>query len=549
MNILDKLHFYFKIHKNVLLEGQHGVGKTSLVREVFENNGLVIGQNALIFSAATMDPWTDLIGIPYPVKGENDTEVRYLKPSHIDENIIEAIFFDEYNRSHKKIRNAVMELIQFKSINGRKFPNLKVVWAAINPDDHEVHTYDVEPLDPAQKDRFHIHLKINNDLCREFFTKKFGSAWTESAFDWWNNLPEKTKDNISPRRLEYALDIYSEDGDVSDVLPESCLPKKLAQALSQGSPKQKFLKTLESDNPKQLHDFLSDFSNINSIVSILESEEKIAVKCLRHIPKEALVNIISRSYKFRKIIETQLLNLVNKSSTLTPNDGLLEKPITEEEKIALRIICDMAKVDGDKTLSGWAKQVRRSIIPGVSIIDEDELSVKDTIIAVKDRYSISKEYNNKYHESCYASKYETDDIKKFNSMKSLIKNGTTVDRTFFIAELANNKKDKNTDWKPYFDLTEEYLKRSQKKTIQAVNNKKNLDSIVSWALQQMFFDSHLYTGVAGKENNEESRKDKIVSTLIHNYPQTFLKFIAPMIEESKKYSIFQLSTKALIYGS
>jgi hypothetical protein len=182
-----------------------------------------------------------------------------------------------------------MELIQFKSINGRKFPNLKVVWAAINPDDHEVHTYDVEPLDPAQKDRFHVHIKMNNDLCRDFFIKKFGVAWTESAFDWWNNLPEKTKDNISPRRLEYALDIYTEDGDISDVLPEACLPKKLTQALSHGSPKQKFLKILESEDTKLLENFLNDFSNINSVITIMESEERIALKCLKYIPKEALV--------------------------------------------------------------------------------------------------------------------------------------------------------------------------------------------------------------------------------------------------------------------
>jgi MoxR-like ATPase len=127
MNILNKLHFYFKNQKNVLLSGPHGVGKTSIVKEVFESNGLIMGQDCLIFSAATMDPWTDLIGIPYPVKSNDETEVKYLKPSHIDESRIQAIFFDEYNRSHKKIRNAVMELIQFKSINGRKFENLKVV--------------------------------------------------------------------------------------------------------------------------------------------------------------------------------------------------------------------------------------------------------------------------------------------------------------------------------------------------------------------------------------------------------------------------------------
>ena len=75
----NKLDFWLKKNKNVLLIGNHGVGKTSIVMDGFERNG---------------------------------------------------IFMDEYNRTNPKVRNALMELIQFKSINGRKFPNLKVVWAA-----------------------------------------------------------------------------------------------------------------------------------------------------------------------------------------------------------------------------------------------------------------------------------------------------------------------------------------------------------------------------------------------------------------------------------
>lgn len=540
MNTLNKLQFYFKNKKNVLLSGPHGVGKTSIVKEVFESNGLVMGQDCLIFSAATMDPWTDLIGIPYPVKSNNETEVKYLKPSHIDESKIQAIFFDEYNRSHKKIRNAVMELIQFKSINGRKFENLKVVWAAINPDDHESHTYDVEPLDPAQKDRFHIHIKIENELSREFFIKKFGSTWTDSAFDWWSNLPEKIKEHVSPRRLEYALEIYSIDGDVKDVLPESSLPSKLAQALSQGSPKQKFIKIIDSNNGKHLKEFLKDFSNVHSIMDILENNEDVAKKCMPHIPAEAMVNLVSRSYKIRKFIENRISEIKQ-----IPNEEIYK--ITEEQKMAIKIVADMAKVESDKTLSNWAKGIRKSIMPGSSIIDEETLTAKETFQAAKERYKIKDSFykgdisqfmNNK-------KSYKEYDKKHYSNWKNSIKTGNTYERASAIADLAKENKFDDTDWRPYLDCVEEYVKRSQKKTINNSANKSNVESITSWAIEKMIFDQNL--------NNSSyeihDRESQVFHELVNRYPNVFVKIIADDIENNHSFGQIEFTQKAKMYAS
>jgi hypothetical protein len=531
MNILNKLNFYFNINKNVLLIGPHGVGKTSLVKNVFESNGLKVGDSALIFSASTMDPWTDLIGIPYPIKNSSDTEVKYLKPSHINEEKVQAIFFDEFNRSHKKIRNAVMELIQFKSINGRPFPNLKVVWAAINPEDDETNTYDVEPLDPAQKDRFHIQITVENSLNREFFLNKFGIVWTESAFDWWNTLPDKIKQLVSPRRLEYALEVYSQDGDLSDVLPEACLPKKLAQALSQGSPKQKFLKIIESNNDKQLKEFLKDFSNISSVSSIIETDDNIAKKCLHNMPKEALVGMISRSFKFRKIIESQV-------SKLNENTGT--EDITEDQKTAIKIISEMAKVDSDKSLSIWAKKIRESIIPGSKLLDEDSITAKDAVLASKERYKITDKYENKK----YTGKYKEYDKNLVNHWKKLIKNGNTYDRASVISDAAKLNKTEEDHWAPYLDIAEEYVKRSQEKTINLEQNKKNISDIVDWALKQMAKDP----SIIHKDYDKEDLQGNIMYELIHKYPSVFIKFIAPNIEKNKSFSILELTPKALKYA-
>ncbi len=193
---------------NVLLEGSHGVGKTEMVKQVFDKLGWVWKY----FSASTIDPWVDLVGVPK----EKDGVLELIRPATLDFDNLEAIFLDEYNRAPKKVRNAVMELIQFGSINGKKFPKLKVVFAAINPDDDDDLTYDVEKLDPAQIDRFPIHLPVPNKPCAYFFKEKHASSGA-LAVKWWMSQTDEVKKLISPRRLEQGLQVFLAKGDVQYV--------------------------------------------------------------------------------------------------------------------------------------------------------------------------------------------------------------------------------------------------------------------------------------------------------------------------------------------
>ena len=55
-----KPDFYIENCWNVLFIGRHGVGKTSIVKEAFAGNGL----SYRYYSASTMDPWVDLVGVP-----------------------------------------------------------------------------------------------------------------------------------------------------------------------------------------------------------------------------------------------------------------------------------------------------------------------------------------------------------------------------------------------------------------------------------------------------------------------------------------------------
>lgn len=189
---------------NVLLVGGHGVGKTAMVMEVFDDLGWVWKY----FSASTIDPWVDLVGVPK----EHNGVLELVRPATLDFENVEAIFLDEYNRAPKKVRNAVMELIQFKSINGKKFPKLKVVMAAINPDDDDEVSYDVEKLDPAQLDRFHIHLPVPNDPCPYYFKRAHGNIGT-LAVKWWQEQTVEVKKLISPRRLEAGVSVWLSKGD------------------------------------------------------------------------------------------------------------------------------------------------------------------------------------------------------------------------------------------------------------------------------------------------------------------------------------------------
>lgn len=251
---LEKMLFWIENGKNVMFKGKHGVGKTSMILEAFNKAKL----NYRYFSASTMDPFIDFCGVPIKVEEDGDVKIKMVLPETIDPEKIEAIFLDEYNRSHKKIRNATMELIQFKSINGRKFPNLKVIWVAVNPDDDESQEYDVEKMDPAQADRFHVHVDIPYRPSKPYFKSKYGDQNGNSAIEWWTNLSTEMKNEVSPRRLDYALEMHIQKGDIFDVLPKESNPTQLKQFLGKGSLLSQMKDIMKRKDVKAAQDLMRD---------------------------------------------------------------------------------------------------------------------------------------------------------------------------------------------------------------------------------------------------------------------------------------------------
>ncbi len=291
-----KMDFWLKTKQNVLLIGKHGVGKTALITDTFNRNGLIKNKNYLIFSGGTLDPWTDFIGIPKKTTLTDGAEVLdYIRPRYMNSEL-EAIFMDEYNRTSPKVRNALMELIQFKSINGKEFPNLKVVWAACNPHDDEL-DYNVEAIDPAQGDRFQIIVQLPNKPNSDFFKSKYGENGTQATI-WWETQSSVVKDIVSPRRLEYCLQYFNVGGDISEILPITANSRALKDALKRNPSINSFMDALNSNDYLLVQSLLNDENVYDEIINTIILEEKYYSTLSNYLKEERISNLLLTNDKF-----------------------------------------------------------------------------------------------------------------------------------------------------------------------------------------------------------------------------------------------------------
>jgi len=302
----DKLAFWFEKNYNVLFVGKHGVGKTSMVQSCFEKAGLILNETYLYFSAATLDPWVDFVGVPKEVKGEDGTSyLELVRPKVFTGDKIQAIFMDEYNRSTSKIRNAIMELIQFKSINGKKFPNLKVVWAAINPEEDDG-GYDVEKIDPAQEDRFHVKVEVPYRPSQDWFTKKYGLSIAKAACGWWRALDADKQALVSPRRLDYALQMYRDGGDIKDILPLCVNPSALRKAIDNEPIEDTLKRYMRENNTNSAEVFLEDENNYSDAMSHILRDVDMMNFFLPLTGKEHLIALMANNKRVLKLVCDQI---------------------------------------------------------------------------------------------------------------------------------------------------------------------------------------------------------------------------------------------------
>lgn len=141
--ILEK----FPSDKSVMLVAKHGVGKSSVVKQVAQENGW--GFQDVRLSQCEVG---DIKGLPYLDK--ENMQTVFLKPKWWprDPNSKGILFFDELNRATKDVLQAVFEICLDRRLDGDPLPEGWRVVAAINGDDD----YDVIELDPALLDRWFV---------------------------------------------------------------------------------------------------------------------------------------------------------------------------------------------------------------------------------------------------------------------------------------------------------------------------------------------------------------------------------------------------------
>lgn len=144
-----------KNFQNVLLIGEAGTAKSSIVRQWAKDNNI----NLYEVRAANMDD-TDLGGAISKGEGDYSNVVVRLASTEFDKlnRPNSVLFLDEYNRAPKGVRTNLLELINSHIVpdprteSGQRYlENFLFTVAAINP---ATSTYDTDVLDMAEMTRF-----------------------------------------------------------------------------------------------------------------------------------------------------------------------------------------------------------------------------------------------------------------------------------------------------------------------------------------------------------------------------------------------------------
>ncbi|PRR78913.1 AAA domain protein [Clostridium liquoris] len=171
-----------------LIIGESGIGKTSLVRKLGENEGYYvvnIDGNLLkegeIGGLPTVEEYTTNLNGIFTNKKRTvyavHTKLLEIEKS-IDENPNRRVllFIDEINRCEHSVQQELMNIILNREINGYVLPSQVDVIAAMNPsnkyDAFEQSDYQVVDMDPAQEDRF-VWIELDADV----------KAWLQWATD------------------------------------------------------------------------------------------------------------------------------------------------------------------------------------------------------------------------------------------------------------------------------------------------------------------------------------------------------------------------------
>jgi len=134
--------------QNIMLTGRHGIGKSQILTNYFQEKGMMV---KTLFLGQMSDPG-DLLGLP--TKDETTGHTTFMPPYWFptDGQPI-VLFLDELNRARPEILQTVMDLVLNRKLAGRPLPGGSRIISACNDGEE----YQLTDLDPALVSRFNIY--------------------------------------------------------------------------------------------------------------------------------------------------------------------------------------------------------------------------------------------------------------------------------------------------------------------------------------------------------------------------------------------------------
>lgn len=132
---------------NIMLVGNHGIGKSEILTEFYKDKGMPV---VALFLGQMADPG-DLIGLP--AKDEKTGRTEFMPPYWfpVDGKPI-VLLLDELNRSRPDLIQVIFDLALNRKLAGKPLPEGSRIISAINEGDQ----YQLTDLDPALVSRFNI---------------------------------------------------------------------------------------------------------------------------------------------------------------------------------------------------------------------------------------------------------------------------------------------------------------------------------------------------------------------------------------------------------
>lgn len=200
----------FKARKRVLQVGKPGVGKTHITAEAARDFGA-----ELIVSCLPLDDPSTIRGYPFrPVTaGANAEHCLFDTVARAFNAKVPTIWFlDDIGQASESVLKAIMRIVQFGELDGKKLPEYVTICGATNDVGHGAGVYGmIEPL----KSRFHtiIDVETHVDDVVPYGLSKGWPSWlcaflrnSPDALNDWKPSKSMKVDGACPRGWEYLAE-------------------------------------------------------------------------------------------------------------------------------------------------------------------------------------------------------------------------------------------------------------------------------------------------------------------------------------------------------